>query len=169
MAVTKRAPIPHAPIGVAGKDLKGNPVVNANDDWMVYFRDQDTAIDATAQPVATPISSPDRNTAQATTDIVTAPQSSGLYSFQFYESVNVADGGGASLITTLGWTENAVPKTHVFSTLDGSIAASNLSDIWMFFADAGAPITYANAYASTTPGLFRYNFYAVLNSVAGAT
>ncbi len=167
MAVTKRAPLPNAPIGVEGKDLKGAPVVNVSEPYERYFRDQDNAINASPQPVAPQITATDRNTAQPTTDIVT-PEFSGLYSFQFYESVKTNDAGGASLITTLGWSENAVARTHTFSTLDGSIAASNLSDVWMFFADANAPITYANAYSSTTPGLMHYNFYAVLSSVAGA-
>jgi hypothetical protein len=168
MAATKRAPLPNAPIGVAGEDLKGAPVVNVSEPYERYFRDQDAALNAITQPVTTPITEQDRNSAQPTTDLTT-PESAGLYSFQFYASVETADGGGATLITTIGWTERTIVRTKTFSTLDGSVAANNTSDGWLFYADANAPITYANAYTTTTPSLFHYNFYAVLSSVAGAT
>jgi hypothetical protein len=168
MAVTKLPPLPNAPIGEAGTDIKGAPVVNVSSAYERYFRDRDDALNTITQPVITPVQTQDAHVSQPTTDLIT-PESAGLYSFQMYASVQAADGGGASLITTLGWTEQTVVRTHVFSTLDGSLAANNISGTYLFYADANAPITYANAYTTTTPNLFHYNFYALLSSVAGAS
>lgn len=168
MAATRRPPFPAAPIGVPATDLKGAPVVEASDAFKTYMRGQEDAINAAAQSVVTPIALTAQNASKATTDL-TASAAAGLYSFQFYASVKTAAGVSSSLTATLGWTENAQPKTKVFTAMTGNTVTTSSSEWYLVSVDGGSPITYALTYASNAAGAMIYNFYAVLSSVAASS
>lgn len=135
----------------------------------IFLRTLRSDLNTTARAVPqAPVVVTNANASVASTDlIVPVPAVNGLYSFTYAAHVRTIDAVSSSLIPAISWTWQGVVQTKTFATMNGNLTTTNASESYTFRADASAPITYALTYASNTPGTMRYDFYAVLASVAG--
>lgn len=167
MAVTLPPPYPRAPIGeITQSTIPGqSPEVTLTQPWSFYFRDQRqylSQLPVSVTPSVTPAA--DQNDAIGTTTIFT-PTQDGLYSFEYYLAITTADGTSSSAQVTVAWTDT-LAKSHAFTAITGDTTTTTGSERYLFFAQAGAPITYAVSYASNTPNAMVYTLYPLVQSVA---
>ena len=72
----------------------------------------------------------------------------GLYRLTFAAEVTTAASVSSSLTVTFGWTSLGIAKGVTSGAMTGNTTATTSSATYMFYSDAGAPITYATAYSS---------------------
>lgn len=165
MAIDQKPPIPRAFIAEKGEiDQREGLVLTTP--FSIYFRDLRADIDSAALLLPDGrVSEPDGNASVAATAIFT-PSQAGLYSFQYAAAVKTPDGVSSSLTTAIDWTWDGNTKTKSFAAMNGDATTTNDSGFWLLYADAGSPIRYTLTYASNTPGLMHFSFYALVSSVA---
>lgn len=137
--------------------------------WQIWFRTLRQDVNQTARGVSpTPVIMTDQSASIATTDLlVPVPAVNGLYTFQWSTRVTIVDGVSSSIQPVLSWTWGGVVQTKTFTAITGNTTTTTGSETYQFRSDASAPVTYAVTYASNTPGVMHYDFYAVLANLAG--
>ena len=103
--------------------------------------------------------------ALATTTLLTTTQG-GVYEVGYYIRKTVAGGVSSSLTVTIGWTENAIALTRVFTALTLDSTVANQSDTIPILVDANADITLAVAYASDVAATMTWRYRAVVKQLA---
>jgi len=167
MAVGLPPPYPDAPIGaVEPNELPGKPpVIRLNGRWGIYFRDQRQYLAQLPVSVTPSIARvADQNATIGTTTLFT-PTQSGFYAFEYYLAIRTAAGVSSSAQVTLGWTDSGA-KTTVFAAITGNTTGTTGWGRYAFYAEAGAPITYAVAYLSNPAAAMRFDVYPMVSAVA---
>ena len=103
--------------------------------------------------------------ALATTTLLTTTQG-GVYEVGYYIRKTVAGGVSSSLTVTIGWTENAIALTRVFTALTLDSTVANQSDTIPILVDANADITLAVAYASDVADTMTWRYRATVKQLA---
>lgn len=90
----------------------------------------------------------------------------GNYRISIATQKTVADGVASSLTVTVSWTSRGIPMSHTFAALATDTIGANDSVTWLLNADANSDVTYAIAYASTTPAKMVYNANVLVEKLA---
>ncbi len=81
----------------------------------------------------------------------------GLYRLSWYLQITVADGVASSVQLIFGWTSQGRALTASGSAVTGdSLTTFQTGQAPLIYTDAGAPITYATNYNSTTPNKMQH-------------
>lgn len=165
MAITQNAPIPRT-FAVEKGDIDGRQGLVLTTPFNIYLRNLRNDVDNAALVLPDGrVSITDGNASVGST-VVFTPTSDGLYTFQYAASVNTPDGVSSSLTTAMDWTWGGNTKAKTFAAMNGNSTGTSDTGALLFYADAGAPIRYTLTYASNTPGVMHYSFYALVSSVA---
>lgn len=97
----------------------------------------------------------DGNAAVAATPIG-GEQTQGLYRLTYYAEVLVSDGVSQSLQLTIIWTHNGKTLTRTYAAMTALPNTTTQGFVDAIDIDGGTTVSYALAYASNTPGAFRY-------------
>ena len=91
----------------------------------------------------------------ATTTAYTV-RSGGRYRVSWYLRKTIADGVASSLTITLGWVESGVALTESGAVVNTDSVIAQQNGSVTVVADASSDLTFAMAYASTTPNKMTY-------------
>lgn len=102
-----------------------------------------------------------QNAAIVTTALV-ASVSAPLYLISYDLRISLAAGATSAAQVTIGWTEGAIPQTHVGQNVNGNTTTSKDTGrtVFQIRPDAGTVITVAVSYASTGAPSMEFSFDA---------
>lgn len=90
----------------------------------------------------------------------------GLYRISYYLQRTIDDGAASSATVTLGWTTGGVPLTEVEVALTELAGLRQQSGSKLVYADQATDLTYAVAYASTTPNKMTFRIDVMAEQMA---
>lgn len=152
-------PLPPIPSGIQ--------IVNSDGSITIFFRglwQQIVNSFLLTSDVAIPSGAGQNATIAPTTAFI--PQVAGWYRVSYYLRKTINDGVSSSLTMTIGWTDHGQPLTQSGAALVTDTAQAQQNGSFLFYSDAVAPITYAIAYASNTPGAMKFNYGVVVEQMA---
>jgi hypothetical protein len=114
-------------------------------DWATALADDTDAAPARLRTVTLT----EQAAAIGLTSIPVGTVSAGLYRINWYARVTRPATTSSSLTVTFGWTESGQNVTLSSAALTGNTTTTVQSGIVLLRIDAGTPITYSTAYASS--------------------
>lgn len=134
------------------------------DVWIKYLQNREDAISAAPQRNAS-TSLSGQNASIGATSIPTGTINAGLYRASFYATVTTQATVSSSLEVTFAWTDHGQARSITSTAYTGNSVAEASTASVLFYADAGAPVTYATTYASVGATAMVYSLSVVLERI----
>ena len=134
------------------------------DVWIKYLQNREDAITAAPQRNAsTSVSA--QSASIGATSIPTQALNAGLYRVTFYATVTTQATVSSSLEVTISWTDIGQARFITSTAYTGNSVSGAATGSVMFYADAGAPVTYSTTYATVGATDMVYSLQVVLEKV----
>jgi hypothetical protein len=142
------------------------PIVEEGGAITLFFRQrwQELRDRFVLSPTVASVPQTAQTAAIATTSAVVA-SAGGLYRVSYYMRKTAPDGVSSSLTFTWGWTESGLPLTESAAALTLDATNAQQSGSKVLRSDANADLTFAIAYASSTPGQMAYRLDVVVEQL----